>query len=75
MTVKDLKTVLDKCVNQDAEINFKFDGTDAFNNVYSIHGSTIDFIGEDVFTNEAVDSVDVVIKMRRNETFIKCRQI
>ena len=37
--------------------------------------STIDFIGEDVFTNEAVDSVDVVIKMRRNETFIKCRQI
>lgn len=58
MKVKELKALLDKCVNQEAEINIHINTINWDDENFDIDAE-LEVSGSDVFTTEHVDSIDL----------------
>ena len=65
MKVKELKALLDKCVNQEAEINIHVNTINWDDENFDIDAE-LEVSGSDVFTTEHVDNIDLYAITQKN---------
>lgn len=69
MKVKELREMLEKCLNQDAEINFIINPVDNGDlEEFDIQNCNADVMGEDIFTQyKDVDQIDIIVTKTQSE--------
>lgn len=68
MKVKELKEMLEKCLNQDAEINFIINPVDGDFEEFDIQNCNVDVMGVDIFTQyKDVEQIDIIVTKTQSE--------
>lgn len=69
MKVRELRELLERCLNQDAEVNFIINPVDNGElEEFDIQNCNVDIMGEDIFTQyKDVDQIDIIVTKTQSE--------